>query len=221
MTEIRNAATIVLIRNKKGSNFVLMGQRLPTIAFMPRKYVFPGGVWERLDNDVPVSKTMNNREKNFLSLETNFVEGPKLGITAIRELWEETGLRLSCRGNFDSFPSSWEEFFSDGQGPNLSSLNFFFRAITPPGRIRRFDARFFFSDARYIADDLDDFSKASGELSPLKWVEISQAKNLNLPKITCIALEHLMTIIKDNFKYYNVPFYFESLDGFKEKKLRL
>ena len=113
MTEIRNAATIVLIRNKKGSNFVLMGQRLPTIAFMPRKYVFPGGVWERLDNDVPVSKTMNNREKNFLSLETNFVEAPKLGITAIRELWEETGLRLSSNGEFKTFPPSWKYFFDE------------------------------------------------------------------------------------------------------------
>ena len=78
MTEIKNAATIVLIRKKEGRNFVLMGRRLPTIAFMPSKYVFPGGVWESSDGEVPFVKAMNNREQDFLRLETDFVGGQTL-----------------------------------------------------------------------------------------------------------------------------------------------
>ena len=221
MTEIKNAATIVLIRKKEDRNFVLMGKRLATIAFMPSKYVFPGGVWESLDDEVPVARAMKNRERDFLMLETDFVGCSSLGITAIRELWEETGLRLSSKGNFDDFPYGWEEFFSGGQGPNLSYLNFFFRAVTPPGRTRRFDTRFFFCDANHIADDLDNFSRASGELCPLKWVEVSQAKNLELPKITSIVLEHLTTLIKSDFTYDFVPFFSGRSDGLRKKKLKL
>ena len=221
MTEIKNAATIVLIRKKEGRNFVLMGKRLPTIAFMPGKYVFPGGVWESLDDEVPFARAMNHREQDFLTLETDFVGCSNLGITAIRELWEETGLRLSSKGNFDGFPSGWKEFFAGGEGPNLSDLNFFFRAVTPPGRTRRFDARFFFCDANHIADDLDNFSRASGELRDLQWVEVSKAKNLELPKITSIVLEYLATIIKSDFIYDFVPFYSGGSDGLRKKKLKL
>ena len=115
MTEIKNAATIILIRNRDGRKFVLMGRRMSTVTFMPSKYVFPGGAWEAQDGEVPFAKAMNNREQEFLRLETEFLGATNLGITAIRELWEETGLRLSCQGKFDNVPSGWEEFFSGGQ----------------------------------------------------------------------------------------------------------
>ena len=98
MTDIKNAATIVLIRKKGSKYFLLLGKRVPTVAFMPSKYVFPGGSWEILDNDVPVIKRINIRDRLLLSMETEFAESANLGVTAIRELWEETGLRLSSNG---------------------------------------------------------------------------------------------------------------------------
>ena len=220
MTEIKNAATVVLIRQNEVGYFILMGKRKPTAAFMPSKYVFPGGGWEEQDNLVPVASRINCHQKELLNLETDFVESSNLGITAIRELWEETGLRLSSKGKFNSFPSNWREFFSEDQVPDVSNLQFFFRAITPPGRTRRFDARFFFCDARYIYNDLDDFNNASGELIFLRWVEISQAKNLELPTITRIVIEHLTTLIKSNFIYDFIPFYSGDSDGLKKRKLR-
>ncbi len=70
----------------------------------------------------------------------------------------------------------------------MPSLIFVFRAITPPGRSRRFDARFFLADAADLSGDPDDFSRAQDELSFLRWVPLAQARGLNLPFITEIVL---------------------------------
>ena len=221
MVEIKNAAVIVLLRKNGSTYSVLIGKRVSTVAFMPSKYVFPGGAWEKLDNAVPVAKAMNEQQRHLLTLETEFSDSSFLGITAIRELWEETGLRLSCKGQFGTFPESWKEFFFKGQGPNLKNLHFFFRAITPPGRVRRFDARFFFCNAEYIENDLDNFSEASGELNSLQWVDISQTKYFELPKITKIVIEHLVGLISADFIYDYIPFYSGGPDGLNKKKLWL
>ena len=154
-------------------------------------------------------------------LQTNFSNSHKLGITAIRELWEETGLRLSSKGKFSAAPISWKSFFLDQQGPNLSSLNFFFRAITPPGRSHRFDARFFFCDSLDIYENLDDFNEASGELTDLQWVEITKTKNLDLPIITTIVIEHLIGLIRTDLAYDFVPFFSGGSTGLDKKFLRL
>ena len=51
-TKIRNAATVIVVRNKHDKPSVLMGQRGVDAAFMPSKFVFPGGAV-----DDPVSYT--------------------------------------------------------------------------------------------------------------------------------------------------------------------
>ena len=63
-----------------------------------------------------------------------------------------------------------------------------FRAITPPGRPRRFDARFFMIDANAIASDLDDFSAACDELSHLSWIPLDEVRKFDLPFITEVVL---------------------------------
>ena len=108
----------------------------------------------------------------------------------------------------------------NGYGPNLKPLNFFFRAITPPGRPRRFDARFFICDASHILDDLDDFEKASTELSDLKWIDIRKAKELELPKITSIVIAEAIKLIDSKFRYRVVPFYTGGSGGNANKMLK-
>jgi 8-oxo-dGTP pyrophosphatase MutT (NUDIX family) len=70
-------------------------------------------------------------------------------------------------------------------------LRLIFRAVTPAGRPRRFDARFFTADAEGLAGDPDDFAGADAELSDLRWFDLAEARALKLPFITGIVLAEL------------------------------
>ena len=106
-----------------------------------------------------------------------------------RELWEETGLILGKKGVWDSTPpADWTEYAATGHLPDASALQFVFRAITPPGRPRRFDARFFLIDAEALHGDIDDFSNASDELSHLQWIALEDVRKFDLPFITEVVL---------------------------------
>jgi 8-oxo-dGTP pyrophosphatase MutT (NUDIX family) len=84
----------------------------------------------------------------------------------LRELVEETGLALSP----------------------TAPLSFVFRAITPAGSARRFDARFFLAEAACVSGDPDDFSAATDELCHLHWIGLTEARQLDLPFITEVIL---------------------------------
>ena len=80
-----------------------------------------------------------------------------------------------------------------GEGP---ALRYIFRAITPPGRSRRFDARFFLADAEGASGDLEGFSGASDELSHLHWIGLDQARSLDLPFITEVVLAEVTALLR-------------------------
>ena len=96
-----------------------------------------------------------------------------LAIAAIREACEETGL---CLGRKVDKPvkleGAWKPFAEAGLLPDPSSLFLIARAITPPGRVRRFDTRFFTADASAIAHRVEGVIHADAELVELVWVEI-------------------------------------------------
>ena len=74
-----------------------------------------------------------------------------LALAAIRETFEETGLLLgTARGSVPTVPDGPWSAFAQTQAccPISRDLHFIGRAITPPGRPRRFDARFFTMDAQ-------------------------------------------------------------------------
>jgi hypothetical protein len=58
-----------------------------------------------------------------------------------------------------------------------------------------------------IKGDLDDFSKASGELSHLQWIELNSTQNLDLPFITEIVLSEVLSKLKGN-RNNGIPFYY-------------
>ena len=60
---IRDAATVILLRQKKDSTYVLMGQRGNKAAFMPSKYVFPGGAVDEDDTNVELFKSIDKKGK--------------------------------------------------------------------------------------------------------------------------------------------------------------
>jgi len=192
----RPAATIILVRRLDAGPSVLMGQRGDAAAFMPSKYVFPGGGVDQGDASVALARGLPPGCLDRLALHDTSGLGAALATAALRELWEETGLILGDRAPWPAPPpDDWQGFAALGFRPSAGALRFFFRAITPPGRSRRFDARFFLADAADLAADPDDFSRASGELSHLHWVPLAQARSLNLPFITEVVLAELGALI--------------------------
>jgi 8-oxo-dGTP pyrophosphatase MutT (NUDIX family) len=189
-TALRDAATIILLRDRAGTPSVLMGQRGAGAVFMPGKFVFPGGAVDGNDALVPLASPVS--EPTATRLEMNSTRpGPARAAAAIRELWEETGQILGARASWPDPPKGWRGFAGAGYVPTARDLHFVFRAITPPGRPRRFDARFFLAEAETLASDPDDFSRAEDELSHLQWVPLHRARDFDLPFITQVVLAEI------------------------------
>ncbi len=205
-TAIRDAATVILVRDPHANPRVLMGQRGANAAFMPNKFVFPGGALDATDDDVHLvlpepcaTRTAQDNERGVTSA---------LFAAAIRELWEETGLVLGKPGAWrNTPPKDWRGFAEAGFLPSASGLRYVFRAITPPGRPRRFDARFFLADADGIAGDLDDFSRASDELSHLQWIPLPEVRGFTLPFITEVVLAEVAAQLPSIRAGETVPFF--------------
>lgn len=207
--KVRDAATVVLIRDAAGPRpSVLMGQRGADAAFMPNMFVFPGGAVDPDDATVPVcgAETEPNRSRLAQDADPGVWRG--LLAAAIRELWEETGQILGRPGAWPGpAPAGWRAFAATGHQPSAEGLAFVFRAITPPGRPRRFDARFFLAGAERLASDPDDFTRASDELAHLHWVPLTDLKRLDLPFITQVVLAETAARLPNLGTPDSVPFF--------------
>jgi 8-oxo-dGTP pyrophosphatase MutT (NUDIX family) len=189
---IRNAATVIVLRDRMRDPAILMGQRGARAAFMPNKFVFPGGAVDTADFDIPLNAPLSPLCRSRLAEDAPARLHHALAAAAIRELWEETGLVLGSPGNWPgAIPQDWRGFAGTGLVPDARALQFVFRALTPPGRPRRFDARFFLLDAADVQSDLDDFTHASDELSHLQWIRLSDARDFDLPFITEVVLAEI------------------------------
>ncbi|MDO5758751.1 MAG: NUDIX hydrolase [Rhodobacterales bacterium] len=189
---VRDAATVIVLRGEGAERQVLMGQRGAAAAFMPSKFVFPGGAVDPGDGAVPLAAPLPTLCAARLNEDSTPGLAPALAAAAIRELWEESGLIVGRPGRWPgNVPDDWTGFAARGFVPDAAALQFVFRAITPPGRPRRFDARFFLLDARHVAGDPGDFSAASEELSHLQWVPLPDARRFDLPFITEVVLAEI------------------------------
>lgn len=204
---IRNAATVIVLRDRHTSPAILMGQRGAAAAFMPNKFVFPGGAVDPTDADVPLAAPLPQVCHTRLADDSPPDFQNALAAAAIRELWEETGLVLGEPGKWPgAVPEDWRTFAATGHLPSAAGLQFVFRALTPPGRPRRFDARFFLVDADLIRGDLDDFTHASDELSLLQWIPLPEARRFDLPFVTEVALAEVAARVRDPGPPDSVPY---------------
>ena len=208
---IRDAATVVLIRDSHGPHpRVLMGQRGAGAAFMPNKFVFPGGAVDAGDTALPMARAMDPRLRALLTLSPVTAAPPPpegLIAAAIRELWEEAGLALGAKAPWQGTPPpDWAAYAARGLLPDPAMLTYIFRAVTPPGRPRRFDARFFLARAEDVLGDPDDFSAACDELSHLHWIGLGEARKLDLPFITEVVLAEAEAALTDG-PADQVPFF--------------
>ncbi len=173
----KDAATLILIDRSGVRPKVLVGKRHDKVVFMPGKFVFPGGRVDKTDFRIPTAAPISAQ------LQANLMKGrPKipparaqsLAIAAIREACEETGLCLGRKveTRVRELPGPWKAFSDAGLLPDPSGLFLIARAITPPGRVRRFDTRFFTADASSITHRVEGVIHPDAELVELVWVEI-------------------------------------------------
>jgi 8-oxo-dGTP pyrophosphatase MutT (NUDIX family) len=185
----RDAATLVLYQLGGREPRVLMGQRSAKHAFMAQRYVFPGGGVDRMDARVPVATNLRPEVQSRLVQAATPARARALAVAAIRETFEETGLILGKPVDVDpnTVGPDWQGFLDKGLAPALDELDFICRAITPPRRPRRFNARFFMANAEHATGEI----KGNGELVDIQWVPLSDALELNLPAVTKRVIEQV------------------------------
>ncbi len=182
----RDAATLIIVRDNRE---VLLGVRSAGHVFMPHLYVFPGGRVDAGDARVSSPVALRPAVEKKLIRNTSPARARALAMTAVRETFEETGLILGHAT--EDLPRTqsehWKPFFETGHVPALDKLEYVARAITPPNRVRRYDARFFLVDAAHLSGEL----KGNGELEDLHWVDVDKAMQLDLSPITELILQLL------------------------------
>ncbi|WP_332656491.1 NUDIX hydrolase [Brevundimonas sp.] len=182
----KDAATLILTRVRKRAPEVLMGRRAPGHVFMAAKWVFPGGRVERADHSAAFATDLADADAIRLHREMTPRRARALALAAVRETFEETGLLLAEPAPPASVAGPWREFRAAGALPDLAALRYIARAITPPGRSRRFDARFFMADASALLHP--EPTAGSGELDEIAWLPLADARSLDLPAITRFVL---------------------------------
>lgn len=207
---IRDAASVILVRWREGRPHLLMGQRGSAAVFMPDKFVFPGGAVDPEDSAPVLDGLVDGDTLRRLQSLADPRLAPAIVNCALRELREETGIVLGCNPARGSATAP-------GPGPEgglrWSGLRFIFRAVTPPGRPRRFDARFFLADAGCALGSPDDFSAASDELRLLQWIDIGAARDFPLPFITEVVLSEVSAILADPARPRPAPFFHHTEAG--------
>src|SRR5262245_21701299 len=168
----RDAATLILVRQRGKVPEVLLGCRDAKHAFMPNRYVFPGGRVDPADARIPVATPLDRFVDERLRKAATAQRARALAVAAVRETFEETGLMLAkpLKGGApaEDFGEHWRGFLDTGMGPALDCLDLIARAVTPPGRPRRFNARFFMARA----EDAKGEIRHSSELGRSRWVKL-------------------------------------------------
>ena len=142
---VREAATVMLLRDAPDGLQTWLLRRVPKMAFAPGMSVFPGGGVEPVDASGPVPGTAGAVAEQF---GTTVEHAAVLVRAAARELLEETGVRLP-----------------------LEALRPWARWITPEVEPRRYDTYFFV--AAVPADATA--AAVTGEASHADWISAAEA----------------------------------------------
>lgn len=215
----KDAATLILVDRSGSVPKVLVGKRHDKVVFMPGKFVFPGGRVDKADSRVPVAAPIPKElERNLAkgSPKTETSRARALAIAAIREACEETGLCLGRKvaGAMPKLDGVWKPFAEAGIVPDPSGLFLIARAITPPGRVRRFDTRFFTADASSIAHTVPGVVHADAELVELVWVEIGSKPLEDAHVMTKNVLRELEKRLATGPLRHDAPFpFFHAVGG--------
>lgn len=227
----RDAATLIVV-DRSGPPRILMGRRRPSQVFLPDKFVFPGGRADKVDRTIPTADELPERcqAKLLIDMKGGAATAQRargLALAAVRETYEEAGLLIGQRGTAGNTgasvcgdPGTWGRFFAEAVVPALTPLRFLARAITPPGRTRRYDTRFFLVDAGHIAKKVPP---PDDELRDLGWFTIEELRSLDVPNITRAVVEDVNEYLAAEAAGqgdWAVPFYYFKGGVFERVLLR-
>lgn len=207
-----DAATLILVDTSKSVPTILMGKRHESLKFMPGKFVFPGGRVDPVDSRIKPARPLDPKISDQLARSLNS-RGSKnkpqaLAMAAVREMFEETGLLIGeeTANPPKSRAPSWQAFFDENIVPTLDQMIFIARAVTPPGRPRRFDTRFFMADANIVTKQKVLEPSPTNELLELNWLTIGEALDKELANITQIVLQEIDARLKGDTDR-SIPYY--------------
>ncbi|GAC1578088.1 MAG: NUDIX hydrolase [Candidatus Elarobacter sp.] len=151
MSEIRDAATVMTVRDTAEGLQVFMVRRNARAVFLPDNYVFPGGRVDDADREAAAHARLRGSAGDV---------DPAYAITAARETFEEVGLLFADRevdiAALDALRRAMlagDATFEDvlarlNVALDASLLVYFSRWVTPKAELaRRFDTRFFVARA--------------------------------------------------------------------------
>jgi 8-oxo-dGTP pyrophosphatase MutT (NUDIX family) len=197
----KDAATLILLRRCDDGPKLLMGRRHRRHTFMPGKFVFPGGRRDPADSRIAVSSPLPESDMERLlagmGARATRSRANGLALAAVRETYEEAGILVGNTGPFSCKQADWQAFGQLGVQPALGGLRFLARAVTPPGRVRRYDTRFFAGFEDCVARVLPDGGPTE-ELEELAWLTIPEALATDVPLITATVLRELATRLIDD-----------------------
>jgi 8-oxo-dGTP pyrophosphatase MutT (NUDIX family) len=208
----RDAATLILLDRSGPQVKVLIGRRHRSHAFMPGRFVFPGGRTDPHDSRVPTATALLPQEEMRIAgagARATAARARAIALSAIRETYEEAGLLIGHRVPFATGKPGWQGFVEHGVSPALDRLRFVARAITPPGRVRRYDTRFLAAWRDDVAVELPE-GGPTNELEELCWLPIEEAQQAEIPAITRTVLGDLKQRLADDPEMTPgrpVPFY--------------
>jgi 8-oxo-dGTP pyrophosphatase MutT (NUDIX family) len=177
---IRPSSTVVLVRARVSEPEIFMVRRHERSAF-GSAHAFPGGVVDPEDSDVHAfCDGLSSAEANA-----------RLGVhdggldyysSAIRELFEESGVLLADFSLLDENISAVREALNDGSVNwaefvtrneltlNCGELNYISHWVTPPNEPKRYSTRFFLSKL----PEGQDAKHCGGELTESRWATASE-----------------------------------------------
>jgi 8-oxo-dGTP pyrophosphatase MutT (NUDIX family) len=167
----RHAASLLLWRRGARGLELLMGLRHARHRFLPNVLVFPGGRVDVGDHRAKALTELPDRTRVLLDRVATPSLARALGVAAARELHEETGLVL---GRMEG-RRVW---------PDLAALDYLCRAVTPPNRFLRFNARFLIAPAEAAHGAI----RGSGELEELRFFTVEEAHRHRMISITAKVL---------------------------------
>lgn len=175
---VRDAATVVLLRDGADGIETWMLTRVAQMAFAAGMSVFPGGRVEAADADLPFAGDACASVAGRFGCSADLARA--LVGAAVRETFEETGVLLAVpyvdlsthRADVEDGRIGFGELLREhGLRVDAGLLHPWARWITPPGERRRYDTRFFVG----ALPDGAVAQNVTSESSTAQWVPVRRA----------------------------------------------